>query len=50
MRFLGYTSKVSGGYVADKLLEQALTNAERLDWLESKVEVKSQRRGRRAKN
>jgi histidyl-tRNA synthetase len=39
MRFLGYTSNVSRGYVADSLLAQAHTNAERLDWLESKVEL-----------
>jgi histidyl-tRNA synthetase len=39
MRFLGYTSKVSRGYVADNLLAQARTNTERLDWLESKVEL-----------
>jgi histidyl-tRNA synthetase len=39
MRFLGYTSIVSRGYIADSLLAEARTNTERLDWLENKVEL-----------
>ena len=39
MRFLGFASNASRGYVVDDLLAQARANTERLDWLENHVQL-----------
>ena len=39
LRFLGFSSDVQRGYEADPLLQSASSNSERLDWLETHVEL-----------
>jgi histidyl-tRNA synthetase len=39
LRFLGFSSVVQRGYEADPLLQSASSNSERLDWLETHVEL-----------